>query len=104
MNQEQAKMRITVLGSTGSIGTNTLDVIARHPQRFEVYALSASRQVDLMLAQCLQFKPRFAVMVQLEQARALAEKLKALYLIYRIKKALLISFLRLSAKTKELMH
>ncbi len=77
MNQEQAKMRITVLGSTGSIGTNTLDVIARHPQRFEVYALSASRQVDLMLAQCLQFKPRFAVMVQLEQARALADKLKA---------------------------
>ena len=54
------KQRITVLGSTGSIGTNTLDVIARHPDRFEVFALSAARQVDLMLRQCAQFRPRFA--------------------------------------------
>jgi len=40
------KQRITVLGSTGSIGTNTLDVVARHPERFEVFALSAATQVD----------------------------------------------------------
>ena len=61
------KQRITVLGSTGSIGTSTLDVVARHPDRFEVFALSASTQVDLMLAQCARFAPRYAVMASAEQ-------------------------------------
>ncbi len=70
------KQRITVLGSTGSIGVNTLDVIARHPERFEVFALSAATQIDLMLAQCVQFKPRYAVMVSEPHARLLAEKIK----------------------------
>ncbi|HPU12018.1 MAG TPA: 1-deoxy-D-xylulose-5-phosphate reductoisomerase, partial [Ottowia sp.] len=56
------KQRVAVLGSTGSIGVNTLDVIARHPDRFEVVALTAATQVDVMLAQCVQFKPRVAVM------------------------------------------
>ncbi|MEG1734892.1 MAG: 1-deoxy-D-xylulose-5-phosphate reductoisomerase, partial [Comamonas sp.] len=56
------KQKITVLGSTGSIGTNTLDVVARHPDQYQVFALSAATQVDLMLKQCAQFKPRFAVM------------------------------------------
>src|SRR3990167_1594527 len=70
------KQRVTVLGSTGSIGANTLDVIARHPERFEVFALSAATQTDLMLAQCLQFKPRYAVMVSQPQARLLAQKIK----------------------------
>jgi 1-deoxy-D-xylulose-5-phosphate reductoisomerase len=71
------KQRITVLGSTGSIGVNTLDVIARHPERFEVFALSAAKQVDLMLAQCAQFKPQYAVMVSEPHARELADKVKA---------------------------
>ena len=71
------KQRITVLGSTGSIGVSTLDVIARHPGRFEVFALSAATQVDLMLAQCAQFKPRYAVMVSASHARELADKVKA---------------------------
>lgn len=71
------KQRVTVLGSTGSIGVNTLDVIARHPERFEVFALSAATQTDLMLAQCAQFKPRYAVMVSEPHARLLAEKVKA---------------------------
>ena len=71
------KQRITVLGSTGSIGINTLDVIARHPERFEVFALSAATQVDSLLAQCVQFRPRYAVMVSEPQARLLAEKIKA---------------------------
>lgn len=71
------KQRITILGSTGSIGVNTLDVIARHPDRFEVFALSAATQVDLMLAQCAQFKPQYAVMVSEPHARLLAEKIKA---------------------------
>jgi len=70
------KQRITVLGSTGSIGTNTLDVVARHPDRYEVFALSAATQVDLMLAQCAQFRPRYAVMASGEHARLLADKLK----------------------------
>jgi len=71
------KQRLTVLGSTGSIGTSTLDVVARHPERFEVFALSAAMQVDLLLAQCAQFRPRYAVMASAPHAAALAEKLQA---------------------------
>ena len=71
------KQRVTVLGSTGSVGVNTLDVIARHPERFEVFALSAATQVELMLAQCAQFKPKYAVMVSQPHAHLLAEKIKA---------------------------
>lgn len=71
------RQRLTVLGSTGSIGTNTLDVVARHPDRFEVFALSASTQVDLMSAQCARFRPRFAVMASAPHARLLAEKLQS---------------------------
>jgi len=70
------KQCVTVLGSTGSIGVNTLDVIARHPERFEVFALSAATQTDLMLAQCMQFKPQYAVMVSEPHARLLAQKIK----------------------------
>ena len=71
------KQRLTVLGSTGSIGTSTLDVVARHPERFEVFALSAATQVDLLLAQCAQFRPRYAVMASAPHAAVLAEKLQA---------------------------
>ena len=70
------KQRVTVLGSTGSIGVSTLDVIARHPERFEVFALSAATQVDLLLAQCAKFKPRYAVMVSEPHARIMAEKVQ----------------------------
>ena len=70
------KQKITILGSTGSIGKNTLDVVARHPDRYEVFALSAATQVDLMLQQCAQFKPRFAVMASAPHAQLLAEKIK----------------------------
>ena len=75
MSQQQS---ITILGSTGSIGTSTLDVLARHPDKFSVYALTASSQVDLMLTQCVQFKPQVVVMVQEAAARMLADKVKAL--------------------------
>ena len=71
------KQRIAVLGSTGSIGTSTLDVIARHPERFEVFALSAARQVDLMARQCAQFRPRLAVMTEPAAASELASRLAA---------------------------
>jgi len=70
------KQRLTVLGSTGSIGTSTLDVVRRHPGRFEVFALSAATQVDLMLAQCAEFRPRYAVMASAPHAQALAEKIQ----------------------------
>lgn len=68
--------RVTVLGSTGSIGVSTLDVIARHPDRFEVFALSAATRVDEMLAQCQRFSPRFAVMASDAHATQLAEALR----------------------------
>jgi 1-deoxy-D-xylulose-5-phosphate reductoisomerase len=55
-------MRLAVLGSTGSIGCNTLDVAARHPQRIEVSALSAHSRTDQLIAQCLQWKPKWAVL------------------------------------------
>jgi 1-deoxy-D-xylulose-5-phosphate reductoisomerase len=67
---------LTILGSTGSVGTSTLDVVSRHPDRFAVFALTAATQVDLMLQQCAQFKPRFAVMASAPHAALLAEKMK----------------------------
>lgn len=55
--------KLTILGSTGSIGTSTLDVVARHPEKYQVIALTAHRQIDLLFRQCLQFKPRYAVLL-----------------------------------------
>ncbi|KQM68837.1 1-deoxy-D-xylulose-5-phosphate reductoisomerase [Xylophilus sp. Leaf220] len=68
---------ITVLGSTGSIGLSTLDVLARHPGRFQVFALAAATQVDAMLQQCLRLRPRYAVMAQPEAAARLRQECKA---------------------------
>lgn len=65
--------QVCVLGSTGSIGTSTLDVIARHPDRYRVFALSAMSRVDELAAQCVQFQPRFAVLPD----AALAAQLRA---------------------------
>jgi 1-deoxy-D-xylulose-5-phosphate reductoisomerase len=76
--------RITVLGSTGSIGVNTLDVVARHPRRFEVFALSAATRVDLMQQQCERFAPEFAVMAHEAAARELAGRLRAAGLRTRV--------------------
>jgi 1-deoxy-D-xylulose-5-phosphate reductoisomerase len=70
------KKRIAILGSTGSIGTSTLDVLARHPDRFEVFALTASTQVDLMLAQVIQYKPKYAIMASPEHGRELQRLVK----------------------------
>ncbi len=71
------KQRLAILGSTGSIGTSTLDVVARHPERFEVFALTAASRVDELLQQCLRFQPRFAVMVDAARAVDLAQRLAA---------------------------
>ena len=72
------KQILTVLGSTGSIGNNTLDVVARHPDLFSVFALTAAVQVDTMLAQCQRFLPRFAVMSSPPHAVQLREKVREL--------------------------
>jgi 1-deoxy-D-xylulose-5-phosphate reductoisomerase len=69
--------KITVLGSTGSIGVSTLDVLSMHPGRFEVFALSAATQVDLMLAQCARFQPVYAVMASVPHGQLLADKMRA---------------------------
>jgi 1-deoxy-D-xylulose-5-phosphate reductoisomerase len=66
---------VTVLGSTGSIGVSTLDVIARHPERYQVVALTANRGVERMLAQCEQFRPKVAVMADEAAGRQLAKGL-----------------------------
>lgn len=72
-----APQRLTVLGATGSIGQSTLDVVARHPDRFEVFALTAHRQDDKLLAQCLQFAPRYAVLGDDVAAARLTAALRA---------------------------
>ena len=71
------RQRVTVLGSTGSIGTNTLDVIARHPERFEVFALTASTRVEELAQQCQRFRPSCAVIAP-GHAAALKDRLRAL--------------------------
>ncbi len=68
--------RITILGATGSIGVSTLDVLARHPERYSVYALSAHSKVEQLAAQCAQFRPARAVV----GSAAAAEQLSALLL------------------------
>jgi 1-deoxy-D-xylulose-5-phosphate reductoisomerase len=57
---------LTVLGSTGSIGTNTLDVVARHPERYRIFALTGASQVRLLFEQCVRFRPVFAVLPSTE--------------------------------------
>lgn len=68
---------VTILGSTGTIGVNTLDVIARHPERFSVFALSANTNVDGLFAQCQAWNPPYAVMVDEPSANRLADRCRA---------------------------
>lgn len=72
-----ARRQVCILGSTGSIGVNTLDVIARHPSRYEVFALTAHRRVEELLQQCLRWAPRYAVMSDAQAAAELRQRLKA---------------------------
>lgn len=67
---------ITVLGSTGSIGVNTLDVISHHPDKYQVKALTANTNVDTLLDQCIEHMPDIAVMVDEDSASVLELKLK----------------------------
>jgi len=68
---------LTILGSTGSIGTSTLDVVARHPDKFQAVALTANCQDDVLFRQCVQFKPRYAVMLDEGAAAKLRERVRA---------------------------
>jgi 1-deoxy-D-xylulose-5-phosphate reductoisomerase len=65
---------ITVLGSTGSIGVSTLDVIRRHPDRYQAFALCAHSQLEKLFEQCVEFRPRFAVLRDAHLAAQLAER------------------------------
>jgi 1-deoxy-D-xylulose-5-phosphate reductoisomerase len=69
--------QITLLGSTGSIGTSTLDVLARHPERYAVFALSAHSSVEQLAAQCAQFRPQRAVVGSAPAAAQLRALLRA---------------------------
>jgi 1-deoxy-D-xylulose-5-phosphate reductoisomerase len=71
------QQNITVLGSTGSIGVSTLDVIRRHPDRYSAFALCAHSQVDKLFEQCLEFRPVFAVLRDAELAGELAQRCRA---------------------------
>ena len=66
---------VTVLGATGSIGRSTLDVLARHPDRFRAVALTANRDVDGLHALCLKLAPAYAVMADRAAARVLEDRL-----------------------------
>jgi 1-deoxy-D-xylulose-5-phosphate reductoisomerase len=68
--------QITILGSTGSIGTSTLDVVAHHPDKFKIIALTANSQVDLLFRQCRQFKPRYAVLLDETSAAELRRQVR----------------------------
>lgn len=67
---------ISILGSTGSIGVNTLNVIDQSPGRFKIIALTAHKNVDRMVMQCVRYRPQYAVMVDENSAEQLREKLK----------------------------
>ncbi|NKF23202.1 1-deoxy-D-xylulose-5-phosphate reductoisomerase [Solimonas marina] len=67
--------RLTVLGATGTIGRNTLDIVRRHPQRLQALALTAHRDVDGLAELCLEFRPRYAAMADATAARLLRERL-----------------------------
>lgn len=68
---------VSILGSTGSIGVNTLDVLALHPEKYCVVALSGWKQVDKLFEQCLAFQPQVAVVADSDTAKILSDRLKA---------------------------
>ena len=70
------QQNVTVLGATGTIGLNTLDVIARHPQRFRAFALTANSRHESLLEQCRKFEPVYAVMLDADAAECLRRQLR----------------------------
>ena len=70
------KQHLAILGSTGSVGVNTLDVVSRHPEAFRVVALTARNHTDLLYEQCCKFKPQFAVMLDPSAAADLERRIR----------------------------
>jgi 1-deoxy-D-xylulose-5-phosphate reductoisomerase len=71
INQSEARKRITILGSTGSVGCNTVDIVRRRPEAFEIAALTANTNVDLLIQQALELRPQLAVIADPERYGAL---------------------------------
>jgi 1-deoxy-D-xylulose-5-phosphate reductoisomerase len=70
------RQKLTILGATGSIGVSTLDVVARHPDRYEVLALTGNSRIEVLFKQCLQHRPRFAVVGDGQDVAGLTERLR----------------------------
>jgi 1-deoxy-D-xylulose-5-phosphate reductoisomerase len=70
------KQKLVILGATGSVGVNTLDVVTRHPERFEVFALTAYSRVEELEAQCLRWRPRYAALGDATVANSLQRRLR----------------------------
>src|SRR5688500_10847960 len=70
------KQHLAILGSTGSVGVNTLDVVSRHPEAFRVVAQTARNQTDLLYEQCCKFNPQFAVMLDPSAAADLERRIR----------------------------
>lgn len=76
MTSTQAKIQqVTILGATGTIGKQTLDVMTQHPDRFQVFALAANSNVDVLFDQCAQHQPKYAVLLNSQAATLLREKI-----------------------------
>ena len=72
----ERRRRVCILGATGSVGVSTLDVIARHPDRYQVHALSALRRIDELAEQCVRWRPRYTAVPAGAAARALRDRLR----------------------------
>lgn len=77
LNTQGKIQQVTILGATGTIGTQTLDVISQHPERFGVFALTASTNVQGLFDLCVKYKPRYAVLLSASAAAALEMQLKS---------------------------
>src|ERR1700728_4161794 len=71
-----SEIGVLVLGSTGTVGVNTLEVLSLHPERFRVFALAARSNMELMLAQCRRFEPEWAALESPQAAQALERELR----------------------------
>ena len=71
-----SRHQLCILGSTGSIGKSTLEVVRLHPERFDVISLAANASVDILFDQCIEFRPKVVVMVSIEHGKQLQDKLK----------------------------
>jgi 1-deoxy-D-xylulose-5-phosphate reductoisomerase len=72
----RGKLKVTILGATGSVGKSTLDVTSRHPERYAVFALTAHRSVDALLEQCLRHQPRYAVLAGMDEQPAMRRRFR----------------------------